>query len=462
MQAACPSGGLAASPAGLVEGSSFFVDQAEESRHGLWPGGEVSRGSALELRALDVFAWIASVVDRVHEGERGGRRRAVHPELRSVAVVVVRGELLERVVGKLRGAKNGASPPAESTLRPRGARHRPPDTKSRVRLEGNAAGRSEIPLGEDERLVADADELVVLEAGTDHALEPGRRARDGGGALGPSGGAACRGGGDHAEERTSTLWAGGKSHPRRAVWAMESPRTMNDDDEPTASGVLPIGPRTGRMLAAEDVGTRFSRLFHVAAALGGAEFPATLAAALEYAGLTPAERAAFLGPIVRELPGDGLGLALLLPLVFVEDDPLQVARMTKSIWEAVERNQATMKAWAGSAAGLVRGCRLLIPLGGGASELVEIVYDLEDGFRSVRERALGHDAEVGASLLLVVVEGILLEPAEPATVVADLITTVLAEARYRRESVFEWKSVCELLLDDAAFLEGKDGPFGGA
>ena len=57
-----------------------------------------------------------------------------------------------------------------------------------------------------------------------------------------------------------------------------------------------------------------------------------------------------------------------------------------------------------------------------------------------------------------VVDGILLEPAEPATVVADLITTVLAEARYRREIVFDWQSVCDMLLDDAAFLDSPDGP----
>jgi hypothetical protein len=231
----------------------------------------------------------------------------------------------------------------------------------------------------------------------------------------------------------------------------------HDDDEPFASGVLPVGPRSGRVLAADDVTGRFFRLFQVAAALGGAEFPATVEAALEYASLEAPARAALVDRIVDDLPGDGLGLALLLPLVFVEDDPLQVARMTKAVWEAVERNRPTLKAWAGGLRGPLRGCRLLVPLGGGVSELVEIVYDLEDGFRSVRERAVSHEAEVGAPLL-VVVDGVLLEPAEPATVVADLITTVLAEARYRREIVFDWQSVCDMLLDDAAFLDPPDGP----
>lgn len=231
----------------------------------------------------------------------------------------------------------------------------------------------------------------------------------------------------------------------------------HDDDEPIASGVLPIGPRSGRMLAADDVTSRFYRLFQVAAALGGAEFPATIEAALDYASLEPDDRAAFVANVVEDLPGDGLGLAMLLPLVFVEDDPLQVASMTKAVWEAVERHRSTMRAWAGTSNGALRGCRLLVPIGGGVSELVEVVYDLEDGFRSVRERAVAHEAEVGAPLL-VVVDGILLEPAEPATVVADLITTVLAEARYRREIVFDWQSVCDMLLDDAAFLDPTDGP----
>jgi hypothetical protein len=234
---------------------------------------------------------------------------------------------------------------------------------------------------------------------------------------------------------------------------------MNDDDEPIASGVLPIGPRSGRMLAADDVTARFARLFQVAAALGGTEFPATIEAALDYASLPVDERDAFVGQVVEDLPGDGLGLAMLLPLIFVEDDPLQVARMTKAVWEAVERNKSTMKAWSGVSSGVLRGCRLLVPIGGGTWELVEVVYDLEDGFRSVRERTIEHESEVGAALL-VVVEGILLEPSEPATVVADLITTVLAEARYRREIVFDWQSVCDLLLDDLTFLEGSDGPSG--
>jgi hypothetical protein len=231
----------------------------------------------------------------------------------------------------------------------------------------------------------------------------------------------------------------------------------DDDDEPIASGVLPIGPRSGRMLAADDVSARFFRLFQVAAALGGAEFQATIEAALDYASLPAPERAAFVEHVVEDLPGDGLGLAMLLPLVFVEDDPLQVASMTKAVWEAVERHRSTMKAWAGTSSGALRGCRLLVPIGGGVSELVEVVYDLEDGFRSVRERSVAHEAEVGAPLL-VVVDGILLEPAEPATVVADLITTVLAEARYRREIVFDWPSVCDMLLDDAAFLDPSDAP----
>ena len=231
----------------------------------------------------------------------------------------------------------------------------------------------------------------------------------------------------------------------------------HDDDEPIASGVLPIGPRSGRMLAADDVSSRFFRLFQVAAALGGADFPATIEAALDYASLAPGDREAFVANVVEDLPGDGLGLAMLLPLVFVEDDPLQVASMTKAVWEAVERHRSTMKAWAGTSNGALRGCRLLVPIGGGVSELVEVVYDLEDGFRSVRERSVAHEAEVGAPLL-VVVDGILLEPAEPATVVADLITTVLAEARYRREIVFDWQSVCDMLLDDAAFLDSPDGP----
>jgi hypothetical protein len=148
---------------------------------------------------------------------------------------------------------------------------------------------------------------------------------------------------------------------------------------------------------------------------------------------------------------------MLLPLIFVEDDPLHVARMTKAVWEAVERNKSTLEAWSGSSSGVLRGCRLLVPIGGGASELVEVVYDLEDGFRSVRERTIEHESEVGASLL-VVVEGILLEPAEPANVVADLITTVLAEARYRREIVFDWQSVCDTLLEDASLLDDANGP----
>lgn len=231
----------------------------------------------------------------------------------------------------------------------------------------------------------------------------------------------------------------------------------HDDDEPIASGVLPIGPRSGRMLAADDVSWRFFRLFQLAAALGGADYPAIVEAALEYGSLRPDEREAFVADVIDDLPGDGLGLAMLLPLVFVEDDPLRVASMTRAVWEAVERHRSTMKAWAGTSNGALRGCRLLVPIGGGVSELVEVVYDLEDGFRSVRERAVAHEAEVGAPLL-VVVDGILLEPAEPATVVADLITTVLAEARYRREIVFDWRSVCDLLLDDAAFLAPTDGP----
>lgn len=234
---------------------------------------------------------------------------------------------------------------------------------------------------------------------------------------------------------------------------------IDDDDEPIASGVLPIGPRSGRMLAADDVTGRFFRLFQVAAALGGAEFPATIEAALDYASLPAADREAFVDHVVEDLPGDGLGLAMLLPLIFVEDDPLHVARMTKAVWEAVERNKSTLKAWAGTSSGVLRGCRLLVPIGGGASELVEVVYDLEDGFRSVRERTIAHESEVGAALL-VVVDGILLEPAEAANVVADLITTVLAEARYRREIVFDWQSVCDTLLDDAALLDDPHGPSG--
>jgi len=235
---------------------------------------------------------------------------------------------------------------------------------------------------------------------------------------------------------------------------------MIDDDEPIASGVLPIGLRSGNMLAADDVTARFARLFQVAAALGGTEFAATIEAALDYASLPAEEREAFIGHVVDDLPGDGLGLAMLLPLIFVEDDPLQVARMTKAVWEAVERNKSTMKAWSGSSSGVLRGCRLLVPIGGGASDLVEVVYDLEDGFRAVRERTIAHEAEVGAALL-VVIDGILLEPSEPATAVADLITTVLAEARYRRETVFDWKSVCDILLEDAAFLDGGDAPRSG-
>jgi hypothetical protein len=232
---------------------------------------------------------------------------------------------------------------------------------------------------------------------------------------------------------------------------------MFDDDEPLASGVLPIGPRSGRMLAADDVTARFFRLFKVAASLGGAELPATIDAALEYAALSAPERAEFLETIIDDIPGDGLGLAMLLPLVFVEDDPLQVAHMTKAVWEGVERGKSTMKAWAGASNGGVRGCRLLVPIGGDMSELVEVVYDLEVGFRSVRERPIAHEAEIGAAIL-VVVEGILLEPSAPATVIADLITTVLAEARYRREIVFDWQSVCEMLLEDAAFLDGSEDP----
>ena len=85
---------------------------------------------------------------------------------------------------------------------------------------------------------------------------------------------------------------------------------MIDDDEPIASGVLPIGLRSGHMLAADDVTARFARLFQVAAALGGTEFAATIEAALDYASLPPEEREAFIGHVVDDLPGDELCLCL--------------------------------------------------------------------------------------------------------------------------------------------------------
>ena len=222
----------------------------------------------------------------------------------------------------------------------------------------------------------------------------------------------------------------------------------DDDDEPIASGVLPIGPRSGHLLAEDDVSARFSRLFQVAAALAGSDIPTTIEAALDYASLSNVERKEFVAEVMDDLPGDGLGLAMLLPLIFVEDDPLSVASMTKAIWEAVERNQSTLEAWSGVSKAGLRGCRILVPIAGGASEIVEVVYQLEDGFRFVRERSIAHEAEVG-SALLVVLDGILLEPVDASTAVADLITTVLTEARYRRESVFDWQAVCSFLLEES-------------